>query len=516
MSQIYPILTLEKARAYEESILQGDDGKTAAAMESAGRAVGRSLLEDFPEIRAWPACPRVLVLAGKGLNTGDALVACGVLDEALPDLVVELVLSSPEGDLNPLAGEALGRLKASMGERLQTISIGDGLPDRAFDVVIDGLYGHGFRPPLKAEVSGLLKAVNESKAFSLRVSVDLPSGIGNETDPGSFVADITYIPGVAKTPCFDNLNAPFVGRIRFLETDPFLEPQAPEGQVDFVGSPNAFKALNRIRATHTDKRDFGHCLILAGSSQMPGAALMATMGCLQAGAGLVTTFAPVTVATQIASRVPEAMWRPLPLTPDGGLDVETVRLVSKVANKAQAILIGPGLVLDKSTVFTLCRVIRETPVPVVLDASALTQDIIAAVLGRPLSSGPVIVTPHRGEFARMHGMMEIKNPIAELVRFSRKFRTVTVLKGSPTYISDGERLVAMPVGGPVLARGGAGDILSGMLTTLLAQNPRDPFGVAMAATSWHGAAGDALAREQGAISVQTTDLLPYLSTTLRA
>ena len=243
---------------------------------------------------------------------------------------------------------------------------------------------------------------------------------------------------------------------------------------------------------------------------------MATMGCLQAGAGLVTTFTPVTVATQIASRVPEAMWRPLPVTPDGGLEVESVRIINREATKAQALLIGPGLVLDRSTVFTLSRVIRETPIPLVLDASALTQDVIAAVLGRSLSAGPVIVTPHAGEFARMHGIKESGDPVQELIRFSQKYRALTVLKGSPTYVSDGKRRIAVPAGGPVLARGGAGDILAGMLTLLLAQNPGNPLQAALQAISWHGAAADELARRQGAIAVQTTEILPHLSTSLRA
>jgi NAD(P)H-hydrate epimerase len=515
MTQIYPILKLENAKAYEASVLGGDSARIAAAMQNAGTAIGRSLMADFLEIRPWPEAPSILVLAGKGLNTGDALIACGLLNASMPALRVDLFLTAPEDTINPIAGEALKTLCETMGDRLTTMSPGSELPSGPYDVCIDGLYGHGFKPPLQSEVADLLKAVNQSDGIALRVSIDLPSGVGNEADPASYVADITYIPGVAKAPCFDKSNAGFVGRVRFLEIDPFLNQPAPEGQETFVGSSSCYKKLNKFRSAQTDKRSFGHCLILAGSSQMPGAALMATMGCLQAGIGLVTTFAPATVATQIASRVPEAMWQPLPLTPEGGLDVETVRMVSKVSGRAQAMLIGPGLVLDRSTVFTICRVIRETPIPVVLDASALTQDIIAALLGRPLTAGPAIVTPHPGEFARMHGLKEIKDPVSELVRFSCKYRTVTILKGSPTYISDGNRLVAMPVGGPVLARGGSGDILSGMLTTLLAQNPDDPMGVAMAATSWHGAAGDALARDQGGIAVQTTHLLPFLSSTLR-
>jgi NAD(P)H-hydrate epimerase len=249
---------------------------------------------------------------------------------------------------------------------------------------------------------------------------------------------------------------------------------------------------------------------------MPGAAILATRGALQAGAGLVTTLTPANVATHLASAVPEAMWRPLPLTPDGGIDVEAVRNVSSLAAKAQAILIGPGMVLDRSSVYAVCRIIRETPLAVVLDASALTQDVVAAVMGRPLTSGPVVITPHRGEYARILGMKEDPRDNEGLLAFTKKYRVTTVLKGSPTIICDGQQLIYAPVGGPVLARGGAGDVLSGIILTLLAQDTSDPLGAALKAVAWHGAAADSLARESGAVAVRTTQLLDHLSPSLRA
>jgi hydroxyethylthiazole kinase-like uncharacterized protein yjeF len=361
-----------------------------------------------------------------------------------------------------------------------------------------------------------LQHVNSRTDILLRIAIDLPSGLGEEVDENCFVADITYVPGVVKAPCFEQANRNKVGRVRFLEIEPFLDQPADDQQKEFIVSPNAHKSLNQLRPAHSDKRDYGHCLILAGSSQMPGAALMSSMAALQAGAGLVTTLTPSTVATQNAGTVPEAMWRPLPLTPDGGLDLETVRIVSVAAKKADAMLIGPGLVLDRTTVFALCRIIRETSLPLVLDASALTQDVVAAVIGRPLTSGPVILTPHLGEYHRIVGNKKDDVSATELMQFSQKYRATTVLKGSPTRISDGERHFIAPVGGPVLSRGGAGDILSGMMVALLAQNPEDPMSAAVQAITWHGAAADLLAQDSGAIAVRTTEMLSYLSSSLRA
>lgn len=518
MNALYPIHPISSARSYEASVLENDSEKTAAAMANAGKAIGEAIHADFGELGEWPESASVLVLAGKGLNAGDAFIAVSTLHARQPGLEVTIVTTADESDLNPLAAEALASLKQSLGTALCILTVPEYLDaeTKLVDVVIDGLYGLGFKPPLRKEPAALLKQVNARTDIRLRASVDIPSGIGEEADPDSFVANFTYIPGVAKEPCFKTDDTPLLGRIRFLEIDPFRGQPAGEELRHFVLSPTCHKSLNRIRPSHSDKRTFGHCLVLAGSTRMPGAAVLATRAALQAGAGLVTTLAPASVATHLASAIPEAMWRPLPLTPDGGLDVEAVRNVSSLASKAQAILIGPGMVLDRSTVYAICRIIRETPLALVLDASALTQDVVAAVMGRPLTAGPVILTPHRGEYARMLGLNEDPQDNEGLLAFTRKYRVITVLKGSPTIICDGQKLIHAPVGGPVLGRGGAGDVLAGMILTLLAQDSSDPLAAVLRAVAWHGAAADSLARESGAEAVRTTDLLDHLAPSLRA
>ncbi len=518
MNHCYPILSIADAREYEKSVLGDDLETTAFAMEQAGLAIGEGVLRDYAELQDWPLDASILVLAGKGLNSGDAFVACSLLKEVLEELTVTVVMTKDEEELHPLAAKALNELRSAMQEDLELLSVEAYLSREPspIDVVLDGLYGHGFRPPLREPAAELLDHVNNRTDVLLRAAIDLPSGLGMESDPNGFVADVTYVPGVAKAPVFDPGNAGKVGRIRFLEIPPFLDPSLPETGGDLVVSPQAFKVLNQPRPVHSDKRDFGHCLVLAGSAQMPGAALMAVMGALQAGAGLVTALTPASVATQIASKVPEAMWQGLPLTPEGGLDVESVRHVARLAAKADALLIGPGMVLDRPTVFAISRIIRETALPLVLDASALTQDVVAAVIGRPQHFGPVVMTPHVGEFARLRGRDADFISSEELIQFSHKYRSLTLLKGTPTRISDGRHHILAPVGGPVLARGGSGDILSGMITALLARMRDDPLLALLCAVTWHGAAADALARDRGSIAVTTTELLPRMSDVLRA
>ncbi|MEX0323414.1 MAG: NAD(P)H-hydrate dehydratase [Puniceicoccaceae bacterium] len=515
---MFPIHSLADARAYEDSILKGQARLTAAAMDNAGRAIGNELLLDYKELGDWPADAHILIFGGKGLNTGDAFVACEAISESVANLRITLVLSADEDSLNPIALEVLQRLKRSQAERMQVISVESFMSQEpaTYNVVLDGLYGLGFRPPLRENIADLLKRINGMDSIRLRVSIDLPSGMGEETDPDTFRADLTYIPGVAKAPVFKKTNKEYVGRIRFLEIEPFLDQPTGEDSSPCLASRHAHKSLNRYRDAQSDKRSYGHCLLIAGSTQMPGAALMATMGALQAGAGLVTSCVPMSIMPYIAPRVPEAMWRPLPLTPDGSFDLEAVRIISQSSAKANAILIGPGLIADRATIFALSRIIREIHLPMVLDASALTQDILSAVLGRPLNAGPVILTPHMGEFFRISGAKAETMDDRALLDFSSKYRVTTVLKGNPNLVCDGKRVITVPVGGPLLARGGAGDILSGMVTCLLAQYPDMPVDVAVKAVCWHGAAADSLARESGATAVKTTDLLPHLASSLRA
>ncbi len=516
MAVSYPVLSIEEARAYEGEVLGEDIDLIRQAMTNAGQAIGEAILADYQEIRDWPDYPSILILAGKGLNSGDAFVACKLMQEVLGDLHVNIVMTEEASNLSPLAAEALEALQTVLGGDLDLLTVDAYLArvPEPLDLVMDGLYGHGFRPPLSALAAELLQHVNQRTDVLLRAAIDLPSGLGTGVDENCFVADITYVPGVAKAPCFERAHAHLVGRVRFLEIPPFLDPPTREHRV-LLASPSSHRDLNTLRGAQSDKRTYGHCLLLAGSADMPGAAIMATHGALLAGAGLVTTCLSGRLAGDIAPAAPEAMWRSLPVTSEGDLDPEAVRIVLSAAEKCDAVLVGPGLVVSRASTPVLSRILRQLSLPVVVDASALVPTIVETLAGRADSAGPVVLTPHLGEFSRLAGIPVRDVTDERLIEYSQKYRVTTVLKGHPTRISDGETCHFAPVGGPVLARGGAGDILAGMLTTLLAQSPDDPLSAAVNAVCWHGAAADMLARERGATAVKTTDLLVYLADALR-
>jgi hydroxyethylthiazole kinase-like uncharacterized protein yjeF len=520
MNPFYPIFDLEAARSYETGVLGNSDEALSAALNEAGRAIGHAIPGCYGEYKPWPEQPRLLLLAGKGLNAADGVVAALELAERHGGLSITLVETEPEADWHPLLAKAVGALSGHGGVlSVSRRGIDAFLQEpgaSAYDVILDGIYGMGFRGQMAAGPARLIEAINAETGGGIRIAIDLPSGLGAEgAHEPTFKADVTLVPGVVKAPLFHESATGYVGRIRFLELATFSGQTVPEGIEPIFGAPQAFKGLGRLRPAVSDKRDNGHVLIFAGSNQMPGAALMATLAALQSGAGLVTTFTPSNIVKELVGMAPEAMWRPLPLTMDGGIDVEAVKIVAQLAPRADAILIGPGLLLDKATLYTVCRIVRETPLPLVLDASVLTQDVMSAVLARTASGGPTVATPHEGEYLRMHGFRETSTEPEQMVDFCRRTRMTVVHKGVPTRIVNGDRHVLVPSGGPVLARGGSGDILAGILTTLLAQKPDDPLMAALQAVTWHGAAANALAEHHGATAVRTTDLLNYLGAVLR-
>lgn len=192
-----------------------------------------------------------------------------------------------------------------------------------------------------------------------------------------------------------------------------------------------------------------------------------------------------------------------PVTLEGGLAAGTADLVRARAAKATALLIGPGLGAEAETVALAAHLAGEAKMPLVLDADALRPEVVARVRAKPF-----IGTPHAGEFER----------IAPALFTGGKFRAaqgVLVLKGPLTRVTDGKTIYHSPFGGPVLARGGSGDILAGLIGGLLAQHPAEPLLAACRGVVWHGRAADLLARTRGQVAVEISEILEHLGHALR-
>ncbi len=487
MNAAHPLLTCAEAKEFEASWFKDEEAREWAAMQQAGRAVAEAVLRDFEEIGGFPSAGRVLVLAGKGHNAGDALIAARRVLELHPQSRVEVCFVMGERTLRPLAQRAwrdLASVATSVSE----------LASSGYDLVLDGIFGFQFRPPLKPAVAALLTEVN-ALPVRLRAAVDLPSGLD---DPSAFRADFTYATGIAKTPI---LALPNAGRLRYLDLGFFDQPPLDpvchllSDKPDRVLSSTMLDPLRVLRPSQSDKRTYGHLFVVGGSRNYPGAILMSVLAALRSGVGLVTAFVPETLAPAFAARAPEAMWVGWPETPEGGLALEGSHLLREKLSRATALLIGPGIGREAETIALVTDIVAQSAVPLVIDADALQPGIVA------VGKAPRILTPHAGEFAR------IEHAITP--------QTVTIKKGPLTSVQAEGVAYHSFFGGPVLARGGSGDLLAGLTAGLLAQVPNDPLSAAACSVVWHGMAADELARTHGQVAVNTTQLLNFLPIVLR-
>jgi len=487
----HPILSCAEAGSLERELFAGNEIREWAAMRQAGAAVAAAVLADFEEIGGFPATGNLLVLAGKGHNGGDAMLAAAEILRRHPRAGVDVLLVNGVRSLRPLAVRAWQELQHTAPERVHSVS------NRAlrgsYALSLDGVFGYQYRPPLDAKSIAALKMANALKV-RLRAAVDLPSGW---EAPEAFRADFTYATGIVKSPL---LTLPNAGRLRYLDLGFFPTPvETPDG----VLTREVISSLQGWRDPHADKRRFGHVFILAGSRHYPGAALMAVLAALRSGAGLVSAFVPESLVPAFAAKVPEAIWVGCPETPDGGIALEARHLPVERWARADALVIGPGLGREPETAALAIELVKTASVPVVLDADALQPDIIAA------ARTSLVLTPHAGEFGRIAGKTNLRD-------YATSTGATIVLKGPITRLAHGETVLHSFFGGPVLARGGSGDLLAGLIGTQLAHTPTDPFGAACRGVAWHGLAADLLARSKGSTAVRTTQVLDHLSAVLRS
>ena len=518
MRYTHPIMTCRESEKYEGEILGSDESREWDAMTKAGSALGEAVLQDFQEIAPLPDSPRVLVLAGKGHNTGDALIAAEAILRHCPKARISILFVFSGSKLRPLTQKCLDNLLRAGGDQVERENWHDDKPPFnepvTFDICIDGLLGVQFKPPLRSPADSVIHWINEKSRIRLRAAVDLPSGLGDESTNIAFRADFSYATGIAKAPLFNLENSKFVGRIRYLDIGFFDQYSETEGGASVL-TAEVLNSLRGLREPITDKRSYGHLFILGGSRSMPGAIQMSVIAALRSGTGLVTAFVPESVSASFAAVVPEAMWVPWPETPKGGLAAEGFHLLQERLNRATALITGPGMGTEKETQFLVQRLVKEIPLPLALDADALQPEVMNVAQQRSNESGPVVITPHQGEFKRISQRDTVDFDTKTLIDFCMKYKVITLLKGPITRICDGSRIIYSTFGGPLLARGGSGDILCGLIGSMLARPGVDPLEATCRAAALHGVAADALARNRGHVAVQTTEILDYLAVVLR-
>ena len=482
---------------------------SADLMERAARALTRTALETAGERPRRAVC-----FCGPGNNGGDVIACARLLREA--GLEVRCVLVGDREKLTPDARTMEARLAAA-GGRLEPFAP----DDPAFaawcleaDVMVDALFGIGLSRPVEGEA---LIAVHMMNTCDIPVvSADLPSGV--ETDTGRVLgaaveaaATVTFT--LPKAGHYVGKGGLCTGKLTVADIGiPADLVQNLDCPVRAVESEDV--ALP-VRARDAHKGDFGKVYILGGSVGYSGAPALAAHGAVRSGAGLVTVGVPAPVWPVAAAKLNEAMPHPLPAGKEGQLSLEAFEAVHSRLEGCGVLLLGPGLGRGNSAAAVVRRLLTELPLPTVVDAdgiNALAGHIDVLDGRRGLLT---VLTPHDGEFARLGGDLSSGDRLGAARAFAEEHGCCLVLKGHRTITAfpDGAAYINT-TGNPGMAKGGSGDVLSGVILALLGQGL--PARQAVPLAVWlHGAAGDRCAREIGEYGMTPTDLAEALPAVIR-
>lgn len=498
------IATADEMREIDRRAINEFGIPSSALMEQAGFATFQAVQELLSKTG------RAVVICGKGNNGGDGLVIARLLKEHGRASTC-FIAAANEDELSKEAKEQFQR-SVTLGVRPIFASDDAWITEvrralQGAEVVVDAILGTG----AKGDVEGLLLSVVETINESGRsvVAVDIPTGIDCDTgrEMGKAIrATRTVTFGLPKPFLFQGEGMERSGRWTVADInypDSLLGPTQA-----LLLSADLLRPAIPKRAVASNKGRSGSLLIVAGSREVPGAATMVARAALRSGAGLITVASIASVCDAVADHMPEALLMVLP-EQDGKISPDAVSMILEKQEKTDAAIFGPGLSHEDCVKDFLAAVWKEWHKPSLLDADAL--NVVA--MGVEAPEKLVALTPHPGELSRL---MQMPVEDIQVDRFkaarsaAEKLRHPTLLKGAYTIsASANQPLFINSTGNSGMASGGMGDVLSGVVGTLLAQklSPADALAVG---AFWHGLAGDLCASEIGPVGYSATDLIERL------
>ncbi|MCH7655910.1 MAG: NAD(P)H-hydrate dehydratase [Chloroflexi bacterium] len=510
------VVTIEQMREMERRAVAGGINEDTL-METAGLGVARHVAQLLDGIRG----RRVIVLVGPGNNGGDGMVAARYLADW--GALITLYMTSARRRDDKFEDCRARRVRVvETSEDPEQWQLGSYLA--LTDVVLDAVFGIGNDRPLDGDVRRLMAGLHDLRREPARaklIAVDIPSGINADTgecDDGCFPADVTLTLGAPKVGLFRFPGAAYVGRV---ETLPIGLPGGADDGIDLdLADASTVRALLPPRPLAAHKGSFGHLAVVAGSRSFVGAAVLAAAGAYRAGAGLVTLAAPETVDRMAAAQLLEQVHLPLAETSDGHVAADAAGAVRELFGRASAAVVGPGLGAAESVRGFLGALLLTEPaiaIPLVIDADGLNALAQSYDWSAKLRAEAVL-TPHPGEMSRLLGkpVAEIEaDRVATAREAAARWHQVVVLKGAHTVVAapDG-RAALSPFANPALATAGTGDVLAGIIGSLLAQGTA-PYDAAVAGVYVHAAAGEAIREEQGDAGLLASDLLSRVPVVLR-
>lgn len=468
-------------------------------MERAAEHLVRAAVEGF-------AAPgRAVVLAGSGNNGGDGFAAACLLLQA--GWAVQVLFTGRREKMSADCREMARRFGALGGrtDDFDGADQGQAAALTAADLVIDAVFGVGLSRPVEGVSTQAVAAMNA--AGGVVVSADIPTGIHSDTGAvmGCAVnADKTITFTAAKPGHFLGKGSLYCGELRVADIGIPEDLAAEEKPTAVTVDSSWVRQHLPARPADGHKGIFGRVYILAGSRQYTGAPLLASRAAVRGGCGLVTLGIPEGIWPVVAARCLEEMPQPLP-DKGGSLSKIALQILQKEVNRCNALLIGPGMGRAEETAETIRVLADQATCPLVLDADGINAleghiDVLERRRGRI-----TVLTPHLGEFARLGGRGG-EDPLTAAREFALRWGCTLVLKGHRTVTAapDGSCYVNT-TGGSGLAKGGSGDVLGGLLASLLAQG-MEPSAAAAAAVWIHGRAGEVLERERTAYAMAPGEL----------
>lgn len=500
------ILSAQEIKAVEAAA--NDSGITyLRLMENAGAACAKAIRQRFDGTQK----RSVTVLCGKGKNGGDGFVIARKLFENGYDVRVLLTMGAP-------AAEDAREMFVRISELGIPADDYDENSERqksrlkSADILIDAIFGTGFSGVLPERLRRLFAFLKACSGY--KVSIDLPSGMQADSDelPAEpFAADLTLSVMALKKSLAAGAAKPYAGEIQVLSIGIPEELYRPY-EACFAPTDADVAALLPKRPADAHKGLFGKALLLAGSYEMPGAALLASAACVECGAGLVRLAFPECAYAAVTAGVPEKILLPLTANRFGRVSMQNEKKILDALQSATACLIGCGLRLDYDTRAVVKSVLRAAKLPLIIDAdgiNALTDDIDMI----REANAPVILTPHPGEAARLLGCSteEVQaDRMAACKALCEKTGAVVALKGAGTVISaDGAAFCINTTGNAGMATAGSGDVLAGMILGFLCIG-MPPLEATVAAVYVHGLAGDEAAKICAQCAVTPTKMLERL------
>lgn len=497
------IVSAAEMRAIDRATSEKFGVPSLTLMENAGGAIADHVLTHHHAVR------RIVVLCGKGNNGGDGFVAARRLHQK--GKIVQVILLADPNELKGDAAVMYGKLPMAAiavhsSEELKSDRVRLMLPA---DLYLDAILGTGFKPPVTGLYAEAIAIVNASQIPI--IAVDIPSGADADAmgpQEGT----------IARADSIVTFTAPRAAHVFNLLTEGTTyvaeigsPPEAIVSSLQLnVITAHDFASLIGQRPPDSNKGNYGHVLVVGGSLGKAGAAAMAGIAALRTGAGLSTIATPRSVLPTVAGFHPEVMTEPLTETAEGTIAASAAERIGALSKGKTVLAIGPGISRFAETSDFVRGLVARSEVPIVLDADGLNA--FDGQVDELNGKGRVLViTPHPGEMARLTGcsIPDVqKDRLGVARKFAREHELIVVLKGHRTLVvqPDGEAWVNT-TGNPGMSTGGTGDILTGMVAGMIAQNPKNVLMAVCAAVHLHGLSADGMLDNVGEHSMVATDLL---------